>query len=389
MTCHIRKLICKRDRLFKKFKRTSNPAVWVHFKKVRNSIVNAIRRAKINFFRSVSAKLSDPGLCSKKWWHLSKSLLNNREKRRIPFLLDNGSSVTNDANIAEIFNNFFASQSTLCDDSGQLPAFSFRTTERLSIITVSKMEIHEILESLDTSKASGYDGLGNKVLKMLAPALSEPLSHLFNLSLQSGVFPNYWKFANVNPIFKKGDPHCKTNYRPISLLPCLSKVLERLVANRLLYHLLRNNLISSRQSGFMPKDSTVNQLLFIVNKIIVGFEKGLETRAIFLDISKAFDKVWHKGLLFKLKQNGITDTLLEWFNSYLHDRHQRVVINGAISDWKGTSGGVPQGSVLGPILFLTFINDITDGIISGIFLFADDTSLLNTVSPNNSYTTQP
>ena len=144
-----------------------------------------------------------------------------------------------------------------------------------------------------------------------------------------------------------------------------------------------NNLISKDQSGFRPGDSTINQLISITSSIFESFENFEETRALFLDISKAFDKVWHEGLIFKLKRNGVSGPLLAFLKNYLYERHQRVVLNGCQSDWKIIEAGVPQGSVLGPLLFLVYINDLPDNTLANMKLFADDSSLYNRVSDVN------
>ena len=190
-----------------------------------------------------------------------------------------------------------------------------------------------------------------------------------------------WKLANVTPIFKKGDKQSTKNYRPISLLPICGKIFEKIIFNNLYPYLNSNNLITKNQSGFRPGDSTTNQLLFLVDEIHQAFEdrNSLEVRAIFLDISKAFDKVWHDGLIFKLKQNGISGSLLKLFENYLYNRKQRVVLNGSCSDYSEIESGVPQGSVLGPLLFLIFINDLEINIKSNIKFFADDTMLFSVV----------
>ena len=147
------------------------------------------------------------------------------------------------------------------------------------------------------------------------------------------------------------------NYRPVSLLPVCRKIFERLIFNELLNFLLENNLISPNQSGFKPGESCLNQLLSITHEIYSLFDEGLEVRSVFLDISKAFDKVWHKGVLFKLSQNVISGNLLDLLSSFLSDRKQRVLLNGQISEWQNVTAGVPQGSILGPLLFLIYINN--------------------------------
>ena len=190
-----------------------------------------------------------------------------------------------------------------------------------------------------------------------------------------------WKLANVTPIFKKEDKQLVKNYRPISLLPICGKMFEKLIFNSLYFYLNSNNLITPNQSGFRPGDSCSNQLLFLVNEIHKAFEnpKSLEVRAVFLDISKAFDKVWHDGLLFKLKQNGVSGKLLKFFESYLQNRKQRVSLNGFNSEYSVIESGVPQGSVLGPLLFLVYINDLENNIKSNVKFFADDTMLYSIV----------
>ena len=181
---------------------------------------------------------------------------------------------------------------------------------------------------------------------------------------------------------KKNDKQLIKNYRPISLLPICGKIFEKIIFSNFYTYLNTNKLITKNQSGFRPGDSTTNQLLYLVNEIHEAFEdpKCLEVRAVFLDISKAFDKVWHDGLIFKLKQNGVCGSLLKLFESYLNDRHQRVVINSSYSNYLPIESGVPQGSVLGPLLFLIYINDLEKDIKSNIKFFADDTMLYSIIN---------
>ena len=190
-----------------------------------------------------------------------------------------------------------------------------------------------------------------------------------------------WKLAKVTPIFKKGDKQSTKNYRPISLLPICGKLFEKIIFNNLYPYLNSNKLITRNQSGFRPGDSTTNQLLFLIDEIHRAFEDrySLETRAGFLDISKAFDKVWHDGLIFQLKQNGISGSLLKLFKNDLHNRTQRVVLNGSSSGYSEIESRVPQGSVLGPLLFLIYINDLESNMKSNIKFFADDTMLFSVV----------
>jgi hypothetical protein len=248
---------------------------------------------------------------------------------------------------------------------------------------ISEYETYKILNNLDPSKATGPDGIGNRLLKEAAIAISEPLSKLFQISLNQGIYPTLWKQASVTALHKKGSIYDCNNYRPISLLPCVSKVFEKLVFNHMYSYLIKNNLISPNQSGFRPGDSTVRQLVSICHKISQSLDNGDEVLGVFLDFKKAFDKVWHKGLVFKLSKMGFHGSMLRWLKDYLHDRKQRVVIDGKSSTYRYILAGVPQGSVLGPLLFLVYINDICVNLKSIVQLYADDTSLFRIVRNRN------
>ena len=228
---------------------------------------------------------------------------------------------------------------------------------------------------MPVGKASGPNGLSNRILKELSHQLASPFCSLFNDSLHKGVVPVSYKEAHVCPVPKKGDLSAVNNYRPISLLNSEDKLFERLVFKHLYNHLQTYNLLSSLQSGFTPGDSTVNQLTYLYNTFCQALDSGKEVWVVFCDISKAFDRVWHAGLLLKLEAAGVTGQVLVWFKSYLTNRKQRVVLPGAVSDWIFIHAGVPQGSILGPLLFLVYINDIVLDIGSNIRLFADDTSV--------------
>ena len=180
---------------------------------------------------------------------------------------------------------------------------------------------------------------------------------------------------------KKENRQLKKNYRPISLLPICGEMFEKLIFDAIYEYLCVNQLLTPNQSGFRPGDSTVNQLLSITNQIYSAFEEfpSRETRAVFLDISKAFDKVWHDGLLFKLKNYGISGLLFTIIKDFLANRQQRVILNRKSSCWSSITAGVPQGSVLGPLFFLIYINDLVDNISSEAKLFADDMSLFTVI----------
>ena len=241
---------------------------------------------------------------------------------------------------------------TVLDESNtSLPPLSDLPPFKLDSISVSSDEVTSVLTSLNIGKASGPDSINNRLLKELAQPLTPPLKDLFNYSFAIGKVPSIWKQANVSPIYKKDDPSVVSNYRPISLLSTVGQILERIVHKHILNFFQKHHIITTLQSGFVPGDSTVNQLVDIYNTFCKALDDGKEVRAIFCDISKAFDRVWHKGLIYKLKTVGISGSVLLWFTDNLDNRKQRVVLPGACSNWTSVNAGVPQGSILGPLLF--------------------------------------
>ena len=249
------------------------------------------------------------------------------------------------------------------------------TDNRLSSVRFSQDDIAKIIQNLDQNKAHGHDNISIRMLKICGSSIYKPLEMIFKQCIETGFFPSEWKKTNIVPIHKKGNKQILENYRPVSLLPICGKILERLMFNEMFNFFNENKLISSDQSGFKPGDSCINQLLSITHEIHKSFDVGLEVRSVFLDISKAFDKVWHDGIIYKLTQNGISGNLLNLLEDFLKERKQRVVLDGQVSAWKNINAGVPQGSILGPLLFLIYINDLTEGLTTNVKLFAYDTSL--------------
>ena len=198
-------------------------------------------------------------------------------------------------------------------------------------------------------------------------------------------YPDIWKKSNIIPAHKKNDKQLVNNYRPISLLPIFGKIFEKIIFNRIYDFLLKEELLNPIQSGFRLSDSCINQLLAITHEIFEAFDCNppLEVRSVFLDMSKAFDKVWHEGLLYKLKSMGISGEFYDLLENYLSGRLQRVILNGQTSSWRPILAGVPQGSILGPLLFLIYINDLPNKLKSNAKLFADDTSLFTIVKDEN------
>ena len=277
---------------------------------------------------------------------------------------------------AEAFNETFLESSRLENDPPEPDFIEMDNVPVIEDITITEQDVDDIIKSLDTSKSYGHDMISPRMLKEARPSVVPILTKLFNKSLNLGQFPSIWKKANVIPIYKKEEDFITTNYRPISLLSIISKVFEKIVFKYLYNFFKTNFLITVWQSGFIPGSSTVTQLVELYDQFCKAVDQGKEIRIVFLDISKAFDRVWHRGLVHKLKKTGIRGKLLAWIIDYLKDRQQRVLINGSSSGWGLLDLGVPQGSVLGPLLFLIFIDDIVYVIRHcKIRLFADDTCL--------------
>jgi len=234
-------------------------------------------------------------------------VVNKCRAPKIPPILHGGTFILNCIDKAKLFNDYFSNQCKLNVNNSVLPNFEFLTDKRINTFSVTDFDILALIRNLNPNKSAGSDGISGQMLLICDTSVVKPLKILFQNIISTSIYPDMWKLANVTPIFKKGDKQLVTNYRPISLLPICGKIFEKITFNTLYSYLTSNNLITKNQSGFTPCDSTTNQLLYLVNAIREAFEEpnSLEVRAIFLDISKAFDKVWHQGLLFKLRQNDI------------------------------------------------------------------------------------
>ncbi|KAK3097835.1 hypothetical protein FSP39_013615 [Pinctada imbricata] len=327
--------------------------------------------------QSLVRQLYDSSSNSRQWWNIINKITNTEKNDvTLPPLKSDDLDlyIENDTAKASLFNTYFLSQQDIDDTSSSLP-IAHDPDYCLSDIIIDETDVIDVLSSLNTNKATGPDLINPILLRNASRELAPLFTKLFNLSIQTSTFPASWKLANVSPIFKKDDPSLVKNYRPISLLSIIGKVMERCVFKHLYNYLHSHSILTNLQSGFRPNDSTINQLLDLSNEFGRALDEGKEIRVVFCDISKAFDRVWHEGLIHKLRSIGIKDKILNWFANYLSNRKQRVVINGVASDWGEINAGVPQGSILGPILFLVYINDIVCEISTNIRLFADDTSL--------------
>ena len=252
----------------------------------------------------------------------------------------------------------------------------------LSIISLTDLELENAFASLKTNKSTGYDDMSINVVKRVSGEIFLILKHIFNISLAKGVFPDNLKIARVTPVFKNGNNTLVTNYRPISLLPCFSKLLERIMNNCLYIFLLENNILYQKQFGFQNAHSAEHTILQLVNRITEAFSQAKNTLGIFIDLSQAFDTVNHNVLLQKLKAYGIQSENLKWFRNYFSNRKQFISYGDFKAEMKIVKCGVPQGSIQGLLLFLIFVNDLNNTTkVLDLVLIVDDTSLF--CSDNN------
>ena len=355
-----------------------------NFKLYRNTYNSTVRAAKKLFFEN-QLKLAQSNL--KKTWNILKNVLNQTPKKSKPLscLLVDGIECTDPLTMAEALNKFFTSAASLIVDQitptdrppdpaaePELhhPLFSFVNAP------VTRSEIADVIKLLKDKKTQDYCGISVNFLKSISDQLQIPLQHIINLSLETSIVPSQMKIAKVIPLFKNGDPLSMDNYRPISLLSSFSKILEKIVANRLCSYLERYNLLSSSQFGFRTGHSTIHPMIHFTNHVAKALNDKEHTIAIFCDLRKAFDSCNHQILLSKLARIGVRGAPLEWFANYLLDRKQFVSVNGVDSSLQTILMGVPQGSILGPILFLLYINDLPLCTRLLALLFADDTTLL-------------
>ena len=365
MNCAIKREIRRRKRLYRRAKLSNNCNHWSKFKSVRNNVTSLIRQSKSNYYERLSSKLKSGSLSSRDWWKTLKSMMTSHNKTSIPPLFDisNDLLIMDENEKANVLNNYFANQSLVDDSLPTLPDEGFYFThDTLDAIHVMPSEDFDVLKTLKAGKASCPDGINNRVLIEAAGQLAPHLCDLLNQSLNTCSVPSSWKISNVCPVFKSGDLSIPSNYRPVSLLSSIDKVLERIIFKHVYNYLKYTDFFTPHQSGFMPGDSTINQVTYLYSRICKTLDDGLEFRVVFFDISKAFDKVWHKGLVFKLRRADIRGKLLAWFSDYLSNRLQRVIVPGGVSQLRHVKAGVPQGSILGPLFLLIYINDIVEDI---------------------------
>ena len=380
MTGDILRKMRKRDRLVKNKSRRDE------YRRLRNEIVNDCRKAEKNYYKS---KIADSWNDIKGHWDILKQVMGKtNNKNEIPEAFKvNNSWVTDKQTIANCFNDFYSrigletnesvGQSNMTSDH-YLGKSKERSNIEMLPTTFTDNDVTEAYKMLNTKKSEDAYGLSQKVVIHDMDILTPMFTHLANLSLSNGICPDQSKVSRVIPVFKnKGESFLFTNYRPISLIPIFSKILEKLIYNKIFQFLVRQETFYKSQYGFMKGRNTTHATLDFLQTVETAFKNNEVAIGIFVDLSKAFDTLDHSLLLAKLDHYGIRGNWLSWFKSYLSNRRQYVDMYGKKSNQQEITVGVPQGSILGPLLFLIYINDLPAALSKLIpVLFADDTNLI-------------
>ena len=369
----------KKDHLYGEYRKSGDIIAKLRFVRAKNELRKLTRSLRREYEANLAQNIKEK---PKIFWKYIGTKMKTRARVEELKGMDGSVSCTSKEK-AESLNSFFSSVFTK-EDMSITPQVDFGFQgEALTDIVISEVEVKERLENLNASKSPGPDCLHPRLLKELAAPLSVPLKVLFQQSLETGELPAAWKEGEIVPIFKKGDRSNPGNYRPVSLISVLCKVLETFICDALLDHLLSADLLSYDQFGFLPKRSCALQLLLVIEKSMKVVDCRGALDVVYLDFKKAFDSVPHQRLLTKLQAYRVGGKVLRWIQSFLHGRRQRVAVEGSHSGWVEVSSGIPQGSVLGPVLFLIFINDLPGVVESTARLFADDTKLYRELHCDN------
>ena len=375
MTRKLLKIIKKKHKLYKRYLQTDNARTYIKYIDIRNKCNKYIKNTKKNFERSIAKECKKN---PKKFWkYVQEKTKSNTGVSAIK--KEDGSFALNDRDKADTLNSYFSTVFTI-EDTCNIPILDKCSKSNgfsLQDMRVTPDAVMKKLKELDSSKAQGPDQIPPKVLKELSNELAAPLSKVFNMSLEKGQVPQDWKVAEVVAIFKKGSRSETGNYRPVSLTCIVCKVLESLIRDEIVRFFTENQLYTNCQHGFRKKRSCTTQLLEVMEDITKLLDEKNSVDIIYLDFRKAFDTVPHERLLVKLEAYGISGKIVSWIREFLVNRQQVVRVGDELSKKIEVKSGIPQGSILGPILFTIFINDLPDNVSSYCKVFADDTKIYN------------
>ena len=363
----LRRQVRKKQRLYNIAKASHRRSDWDIYNNFRRQVQKSLRAAKSRYVTSTleTAFLDKP----KVFWNYIKNL--RKDDNGVADLKHDGTLVSDSTKKAEILNQQFASVFTV-EKTGDLLDLGDSPYENIARLTISEEGVFKQLRDLDGSKAQGPDEIPLWFLKLAAEDIAPYLTDIFQTSVDSGKIPAVWKEANVAPIFKKGNRSEAANYRPLSLTVVACKILEHIITSHVMKHAEANSILNNNQHGFRARRSTETQLILTVDDIAKQLDGGKIVDMAILDFTKAFDKVPHKRLIQKLCFYGLSGQIASWIQDFLTGRSQRVVVDGKFSNQAPVLAGVPQGTVLGPIAFLFYINDLSSNISSQVRLFADD-----------------
>ena len=374
------KAVCHRKWMNAK-RRVRDGSSRADYTKARKKVKRLMRQAKKKYEKGICLGAKDNPKAF--WAHVRQKL---KTKSGVAPLLENNldkcSTKFDDKEKADILQKQFASVFTREPDD-VIPELQKKTKFSLKNLVVTVEMVKEVIKLLNVNKSCGPDEINPRMLLELAEQISAPLALIMNKALHNGTIPKDWKEANVSPIYKKGARNNAENYRPISLTSICCKIMETIVKEAIMNHVVSKKLISPKQYGFLSGRSTLTQLLRYLDSCVETMANGGVTDTIYLDFAKAFDTVPHRRLLAKLKSYGVDGNILDWVEAFLTGRTQVVKVNGESSFPAPVLSGIPQGSVLGPLLFVLYINDLPENIISNVFLFADDTKMFRKIISEN------